>query len=392
MEQEHCTEKIEKFPWLAALLSLLLPGLGHFYIGQIKNAIGFHAGLWILIFLFWFTPIGYTFSGLIIVIFLLMIYLVIITANAFVAAKSKKMTVHRKYDKWYVYLLIIVLAGIFIEYAIMPFNKQFAKIKFASSLSSVMEPTLPRKDEFAWKRTQNIIKGDIAVFEFPDEPNALYVFRCVAIPGDKLEVREGLVYINDKLYDKPELLKFTYRIITDGNLNLTLLEEHGIKEVYKISGQNYFGLLSLKEVEEMKKTQNVVEVLPEFKLPGLRMNDLFPFDSNIKWNIDYYGPVVVPEKGKPIEITKENASFYNNLIRMSENNSGIMLNDQGLLERNGEIIKSFAFNEDYFFMMGDNRHNAADSRYRGPVPRNLINGKVLYIWWSEAKERIGKNL
>jgi signal peptidase I len=392
MLQYNEEKTIQKKPWVAGLLSLLLPGLGHFYIGQIIKAIGFHAGIWIYFLLVWFLPLGYTFAGLIIILCLGLTYIMVIFANAIIATKKDKTVVQKKYDKWYVYLLIILAIGIAFEFVYQPAKNKLANFQFANSPTTAMAPTLTIGDKFTWQKTQTIDKGNIAVFEFPGEPNALYVYRCVASPGDKLEIKQGQVFINDKLSDNPGKLKYSYQIQTDGSLNQSNLQKLGIEEMFQIPGQGYMSNLTTEQVEELKKIKNITHINPAFMTEGSPMDRLFPFDSNLKWNADFYGPLTLPKKGQTIEIHEENAVLYGTVIQMCENESQIELNEHGLLVINGQTVSSYTFKHDYYFMMGDNRHNAADSRYRGLVPDNLIKGKALYIWWSNSKERIGEKI
>ncbi|HOF16956.1 MAG TPA: signal peptidase I [Bacteroidales bacterium] len=391
MEHDNKEKTIQKKPWVAGLLSWLLPGLGHFYIGQIKKAIGFHAGIWIYFLLVWFLPLGHTFSGLIILICLGLTYFIIILINAIIATKKNKTIVRKKYDKWYVYLLIILAIGILFEFVYLPAKKKLAYVQLANSQTTAMSPTLTIGDNFTWLKTQTIEKGNIVVFEFPKEPNILYVYRCVASPGDKLEIKQGQVFINNKLSDNPKQLKFCYSIQTDGNLEQSYLQQLGLEEIFQIP-EGYMSFLTTGQVEELKKIKNVTHVNATFMTEGTPMNELFPFDPNLKWNTDFYGPLTLPKKGQNIKIDKENAVLYGTIIQTCENESQIELNEQGLLVINEEIVTSYTFKHDYYFMMGDNRHNAADSRYKGLVPDNLIKGKALYIWWSNNKEKIGKKI
>ena len=392
MEQDIKQKTIQKIPWVAGLLSLLLPGLGHFYIGEVKKAISFQAGIWIYLFLAWFLPIGYTFSGLVAILCVGLTYDLIILTNAIIAAKKNKIINQKKYDTWYVYVLIILTFGIIFEFAYKPVKNKLAKVQFANSSTTAMAPTLTTDDKFTWQKTQTIQKGNIAVFEFPGEPNTLYVYRCVASPGDKLEIKQGQVFISDKHLDHPDQLKFRYSIQTDGAMNQLKLQELGYEEILQISGQDYIGNLTTSQVEKLKKTKNIIEVSPAYTPQGTPVDGLFPYDPNLKWNADFYGPFKVPQKGQTIEINEENSVFYGTVIQMCENETQIELDAQGRLVINGQTVSSYTFKHNYYFMMGDNRNNAADSRYRGLVPDTLIKGKALYIWWSTDKGKTGTKL
>ena len=383
---------IHKKPWAAGLLSLLLPGLGHFYIRQLKKAIGFHAGLWIVFVSIWFLPLSNSFFGLIIIACLVLIYDLIIFADAIISTRKNKIVELEKYDKWYVYLLIIVGLSLAIEFVYLPAKTRWSKFQFANYPTSAMAPSLIKGDRFTWKRTKEIQRNNITVFRFPVEPNDLYVFRCVATPGDRLEIKQGQVYLNGDLSGEELQLKFQYQIQTDGKLNFSKLEELGYEEIIQIKDQGYICNLTNDQAKEIKQMDGVIQVVSLFKEEGTPNNVVFPYDLNLNWNEDFFGSVKLPQKGETIEINHQNAVLYGTIIQMSENEPLVNLNDQGLLEINGQPISSYTFKHGYFFMMGDNRHAAADSRYLGLVPDDLIEGKALYIWWSTDKGRIGKEL
>ena len=397
MEQnnEGQIQTTKKNPWTAGLLSILLPGLGHFYCRQTKKAIILHLGFWLYFLIIWFFPVANTFTCLIIILLIGLTYDCYILVNAISTTKKNKIVEIRGYDKWHTYLLIMVSILLTYEYIYKPLKNRFAKFQFANTSSTAMAPSLTIGDKIAWKQTESVDKNDISVLEFPGEPNALYVYRCIANPGDRLEIRKGLVYINDKLTDNEHRLKFQYIIQTNGTgLNKSLLDKIGIDEIFPISDQNEYGCdLTTEQKEKMKNLPFVTKIEPHFMPQGIPMDRIFPFDTIAKkWNVDFFGPIILPKKGETVVINKDNAIIYGTIIQQSENEVNISMNEQGLLEINGKTINSYTFKHDYYFMMGDNRHNAADSRYRGLVPDNLVKGKGLYIWWSKDKSKIGKEL
>jgi signal peptidase I len=337
MEHDQENKPVQKKPWVAGLLSLLVPGLGHFYSGQIKKAIGFHAGVWICFLLYGAQPLGYSFTGLIIILFLGLAYNLMVFTNVLITTKKNRNPEPGIYDKWYAYLIIILALSFTFENIFEPLKIKFAKIQFARSSSTAMAPALMPGDRFAWKKTVEIEKKNIVVCKFAGDTGTLYVYRCMALPGETLEIQEGSVYINGNLSD-----------------------------------------IARPPCEIMAK--------------DIPMETLFPFDPNLRWNLDFYGPILLPKKGMRVEINKENARYYGSVILLCENEPGLSINEQGLLVVNGEVAISYIFKHDYYFMLGDNRHDAADSRYRGPVPDSLIQGKALYIWWSCALGKIGKKL
>jgi len=390
MEENSTVPTISKKPWIAVLLTLLTPGLGHFYSGQIRKAIWINIGVWVLSLAGWFIPFLRYFGGLLTFACLAFAYTVFILIDSAVTARRSKLVERKRYDRWYTYLLIVVGFLLLFELVYEPAKEKFAKYQFAASLSYAMLPTLAPGDKFAWEKTSSITKNDIAVFGFSDDPNSLYVFRCVAEPGDRLDVRQGLVYINGKLSDSPERLKFQYSIRTNGNcLNLPKLGELGFEELISPTPQDYVGNLTIRQVEILKNLYKSINVTPLFAQSGEPKDDIFPFSTKLSWNVDFYGPLTLPRKGETVTIDAKNAPLYGAIIRQCENESVVEFDQQGLLLINGLRISTYTFKHGYYFMLGDSRHNAGDSRIKGVVPDSLVRGKVLYKWWSGDRNSIG---
>jgi signal peptidase I len=355
----------------------------------------FQAGLWIYFLIIWFLPIMNNFIGLIIIFLIGQVFYFYILVNAISTAKKLKIVEPKSYDKWYVYLLIIISISLSFEFIYKPSKNRFAKYQLARNSSTTMAPTLTIEDKFVWKQTKNINKNDITLFGFPGDSNSLYVYRCIANPGDRLEIKKGLVYINGKLTDVEHRLKFQYIIQTTGpRFYKSLSEKIGTDEILTYSNQNeYSSYLTRDQKEKIKNLPFVTKIEPHFMPYGVPMDIIFPFDTTThKWNIDFFGPITLPKKGETISINSYNSIIYETIIKQSENEVSIKINEQGLLENNGIPLNSYTFKHDYYFMMGDNRHNSGDSRYRGLVPDNLIKGKVLYICWSKDKNKIGVEL
>jgi len=114
--------------------------------------------------------------------------------------------------------------------------------------------------------------------------------------------------------------------------------------------------------------------------PGRWHPEIFPFDTAYKWNRDNFGPLYIPKKGVPIKLNKKNIVLYERLIRTYEENDLSVKN--GDIFINGEVVNSYTPKMDYYWMMGDNRHNSADSRYWGFVPEDHIVGKAEFVWLS----------
>ena len=228
--------------------------------------------------------------------------------------------------------------------------------------------TLIQKDYKRLKGFRNVRRGDIVVFGFPNGDTVLrkapsedyyslcrfygkqkvvsslgpviarpadkvdhYVKRCVAVPGDTLAIREGLVWID------------------------------GVKQ------ETYPG---------MQISRNIEKVQSDYR-------EIFPFSPDYTWTRDEFGPLWIPEKGATVQLTRENLPLYERIIRVYEHSSV----EEAL------AAGSYTFKQDYYFMMGDNRHNSLDSRYWGFVPEDHIVGRPVVVWLStDEGKRFPKNI
>ena len=251
---------------------------------------------------------------------------------------------------------------------------------------------------------QNIDRTDIVVFNWPVDTvykfydtskrraykpvdkKSNYVKRCVGIPGDTLSIRDGLIYIDGQLLQLPQRAKpqFSYKIALDGKtpVNLEyLFKDLDITDPAFFTNDTKRDTLFLNALTEdgAQKFRNTPGISSVTRQISKNVdNSVFPHIN--KWNRDNYGPIYIPEQGKTVPLTLETLPFYRAIISDYENND--LKVDGSVIKINGEVATTYTFAQNYYWMMGDNRHNSEDSRYWGFVPQNHIVGKPIFIWLS----------
>ena len=254
-------------------------------------------------------------------------------------------------------------------------------------------------------------RGDVVVFnvpfenQYPADLRTNYIKRCVAVAGDVLEIKQAQVYINGQPAARPAQSQNRYYLVVNEPIRKEIFEEQGVAE-YPVGtpqttmtpyGPGYMIDATPAVAAFFKQQPYVKDVVQEMLKPGdpqpgqevfpnnpdyvAEGQSLAPIIHQFNWNMDNYGPLPIPKKGQTVQLTPQNTPLYLKVIFRYEHNEGLTLAN-GVIMQNGKPLTSYTFQQNYYFMMGDNRHDSLDSRFWGFVPEDHIVGKAVLIWLS----------
>lgn len=228
----------------------------------------------------------------------------------------------------------------------------------------------------------SVKRNDILVFNLPDDENTFFIKRCIGLPGDSLRIVRGKTISNGRIDQEPVLSKSKYLFYINNPIAyLKLTDSLNIQCYWYGKSISKLSIVTLTPIQFQKiKRASFIDSIIQVNVLYDSIPRVFPYNDQFKWTIDNFGPLYIPRAGASIRLDKNSFVLYQNILRKFEKIQ-VDLKD-GLVYVNQKPDTSYTFRHNYYFMMGDNRHNSIDSRFWGLVPEELIVGKASTILFS----------
>lgn len=245
--------------------------------------------------------------------------------------------------------------------------------------------------EFPYYRVpgyDSIQRNDVIVFNYPLEDSLpidkreFYIKRIIGMPSDTMAILDKEISINGEEIPSNPLEKHIYYAFSKDSFPIHALHKLKIVDYGPLNDKRTHYQISLtnSQLKKVIQIQGIKKIEPAVFKKGISPTAIFPEDWEIVWDLDNYGPIIVPQKGKSMPLSDFNLAMYKRIIEVYEENQLILKGDSIFI--NGELTKEYTFKDNYYFVLGDNRHNSADSRFWGFVPESHILGKASTIFWS----------